>query len=79
MLKCEPTAILVGEDAGEAPLSKAIQPFFTTKGPGLDFAVLYGRGQLFLCAVYVGVSVLCSISALFAGMLLFRRLLSPII
>jgi len=31
---------------------------------------------LLLCMVYVGVSVICSIGALFAGMLLFRRLLS---
>ena len=50
--------------------------FTTFSSFSLDFAVLYERGQLFLCAVYVGVSVVCSIGALFAGMLLFRRLLS---
>lgn len=49
--------------------------FTTFSTFSLDFAVLYERGQLFLCAVYVGVSVVCSISALFAGMLIFRRLL----
>jgi CrcB protein len=50
--------------------------FTTFSSFSLDFAVLYERGQLLLCTVYVGVSVVCSIGALFAGMLLFRRLLS---
>jgi CrcB protein len=50
--------------------------FTTFSSFSLDFAVLYERGQLLLCMVYVGVSVVCSIGALFAGMLLFRRLLS---
>lgn len=49
--------------------------FTTFSTFSLDFAVLYERGQLFLCAVYLGVSVVCSIGALFAGMLIFRRLL----
>ena len=53
--------------------------FTTFSSFSLDFAVLYERGQLLLCTVYVGVSVVCSIGALFAGMLLFRRLLSATI
>jgi CrcB protein len=53
--------------------------FTTFSTFSLDVAVLYERGQLFLCAVYVSVSVVCSIGAIFAGLLLFRRLLSPAI
>lgn len=53
--------------------------FTTFSSFSLDFAVLYERGQLLLCTVYVGVSVVCSIGALFAGMFLFRRLLSATI
>jgi CrcB protein len=49
--------------------------FTTFSSFSLDFAVLYERGQLLLCTLYLGVSVVCSIGALFAGMLLFRRLL----
>lgn len=51
--------------------------FTTFSTFSLDFAVLYERGRLLLCAFYVGVSVICSVGGLFLGMWLFRRLLAP--
>ena len=51
--------------------------FTTFSTFSLDVAVLYERGRLFLCALYIGASVLCSIGALFLGMWVFRRLLAP--
>ena len=51
--------------------------FTTFSTFSLDFVVLYERGRLLLCALYVGASVVCSIGALFFGMWVFRRLLAP--
>jgi CrcB protein len=51
--------------------------FTTFSSFSLDFAVLYERGRLVLCALYVGLSVTCSIGAIFLGMWLLRRLLTP--
>ena len=51
--------------------------FTTFSAFSLDVAVLYERGQMFLCALYVALSVTCSIAALFFGMWLFRQLLAP--
>ncbi len=51
--------------------------FTTFSTFSLDVAVLYERGRLFLCALYIGASVFCSIGALFLGMWVFRRLLAP--
>lgn len=51
--------------------------FTTFSAFSLDVVVLYERGRLLLCALYIGVSVIGSIGALFAGMWLFRRLLAP--
>ena len=51
--------------------------FTTFSTFSLDFVVLYERGRLFLCAFYVGVSVVGSVGALFLGMWVFRRLLAP--
>ncbi len=51
--------------------------FTTFSTFSLDFVVLYERGRLLLCALYVGASVVCSVGALFFGMWVFRRLLAP--
>lgn len=53
--------------------------FTTFSTFSLDFVVLYERGRLLLCAVYVVASVALSIGALFAGMWVFRRLLAPVL
>ncbi len=53
--------------------------FTTFSTFSLDFVALYERGRLLLCGLYVAISVVCSIGALFSGMLLFRRLLGPAI
>ena len=53
--------------------------FTTFSTFSLDFVVLYERGRLLLCALYVGASVVCSVGALFMGMWLFRRLLGPVL
>jgi CrcB protein len=76
------TMALVWSASSEMRLFMAVGflgAFTTFSTFSLDFAVLYERGQFFLCAVYVSVSVACSIGAIFTGMLLFRRLLSPAI
>lgn len=49
--------------------------FTTFSTFSLDFIVLYERGQMLRSALYVSVSVVGSICALLAGMLLLRRLL----
>jgi CrcB protein len=43
----------------------------------LDFAVLYERRAFGLCALYTIASFVLSVSALFAGLHLMRRLLPP--
>ncbi len=48
--------------------------FTTFSTFSLDVAVLYERSALFLASVYILVSVVCSIGALFLGMLLVRRI-----
>lgn len=53
--------------------------FTTFSTFSLDFVVLYERGRLLLCALYVGVSVIASIGALFLGMWVLRRALAPVI
>jgi CrcB protein len=51
--------------------------FTTFSAFSLDFATLYERGRLDLCALYVSVSVVLSICALFLGMHATRALLIP--
>ena len=51
--------------------------FTTFSAFSLDFAVLYERGKWTLSAVYVSASVILSVSALFAGLHVMRRLLPP--
>ena len=73
---------LVWSASNEARLFLAVGflgAFTTFSTFSLDFVVLYERGRLLLCALYVGVSVVGSIGALFAGMWLFRRLLAPVL
>lgn len=53
--------------------------FTTFSTFSLDFAVLYERGRFLLCALYVTISMVLSIAALFAGLWLFRRLLAPVV
>lgn len=53
--------------------------FTTFSTFSLDFVVLYERGRLFLCALYVGASVIASIGALFLGMWILRRALAPVL
>jgi fluoride exporter len=53
--------------------------FTTFSTFSLDFVVMYERGRLLLSALYIGASVVCSIGALFFGMWVFRRLLTPAI
>ncbi|GBF26544.1 putative fluoride ion transporter CrcB [bacterium MnTg02] len=51
--------------------------FTTFSTFSLDFAVLYERGRLDLCALYLSLSVLLSIGALFLGLFIVRGLLAP--
>ena len=51
--------------------------FTTFSTFSMDFAVLYERSRFALCALYLSVSVFCSIGALFLGLYLARWLLSP--
>ena len=50
--------------------------FTTFSTFSLDFAFLYERGRLDLCALYTVVSVVCSVGALFAALHLMRWLLA---
>ena len=71
---------LVWSASNEARLFLAVGflgAFTTFSTFSLDFVVLYERGRWLLCALYVGVSMAGSIGALFAGLLLFRRLFGP--
>lgn len=52
--------------------------FTTFSTFSLDVAVLYERGRLGLVAGYVLTSVICSVSALFAGMYLMRHIYAPV-
>ncbi|MFQ5466715.1 MAG: fluoride efflux transporter CrcB [Kiloniellaceae bacterium] len=73
---------LVWSASSEARLFLAVGflgAFTTFSTFSLDFAVLYERGRFLLCAVYVTLSMVLSIAALFAGLWLFRRLLAPVI
>ena len=51
--------------------------FTTFSTFSLDFATLYERGRLDLCALYVSASVVLSIGALFLGMIATRTILIP--
>ncbi|WP_040604101.1 fluoride efflux transporter CrcB [Sagittula stellata] len=48
--------------------------FTTFSAFSLDAVTLYERGQLGIAALYVGASVIVSIAALFAGLLLARSM-----
>ena len=59
-------------------LAVGILGAFTTFSTfSLDVAVLYERGKLTLTAVYMLVSVVLSIGALFSGLYLVRRFVPP--
>ena len=59
-------------------LSTGILGAFTTFSTfSLDFATLYERREFELCALYTIASFVLSVSALFAGLHLMRRLLVP--
>lgn len=51
--------------------------FTTFSTFSLDVGLLYERGRIALIALYVSVSVIGSIGALFLGMYLIRRALAP--
>ncbi len=51
--------------------------FTTFSTFSLDVGLLYERGKIALIALYVSVSVIGSIGALFLGMYLMRRALAP--
>ena len=51
--------------------------FTTFSTFSLDVGLLYERGKIALIALYVSVSVIGSIGALFLGMYLLRRALAP--
>ena len=56
-------------------LATGVLGSFTTFSTfSLDFAVLYERDKFFLCAVYLGASVLFSIIAFFAGLYVLRHI-----
>lgn len=48
--------------------------FTTFSAFSLDFATLYERGRFVLCVLYATASVAVSIGALFAGLLLARKI-----
>jgi len=50
--------------------------FTTFSTFSLDFAMLYERGRLFLAALYLTLSVIGSIGALFMGLALVRRMVT---
>ena len=57
-------------------LATGVLGSFTTFSTfSLDFAALYERGKFLLCALYLGASVMLSIGAFFAAVLLLRHLL----
>ena len=59
-------------------LTTGVLGAFTTFSTfSLDFAVLYERRALALCALYTIASFALSVGALFAGLHLMRRLLAP--
>ena len=43
----------------------------------MDLVVLYERGRIDLCALYMSVSVVLSVGALFLGMIANRDMLMP--
>ena len=51
--------------------------FTTFSTFSLDVAVLYERGRMDLVAVYIMVSVIFSVGALFAGLYVMRRIYAP--
>ena len=51
--------------------------FTTFSAFSLDAVSLYERGQLAVALVYVGASVIVSISALFGGLLVVRTMFTP--
>lgn len=51
--------------------------FTTFSAFSLDVAVLYERGRLDLCALYISVSVVLSVGALFLGMIASRGMFLP--
>ena len=51
--------------------------FTTFSAFSMDFVVLYERGRLDLCALYVSASVVLSIGALFLGMIASRGMFLP--
>ena len=51
--------------------------FTTFSTFSLDVALLYARGKLFLCALYITTSVVLSVGAMFLGLFVMRRLLGP--
>ena len=51
--------------------------FTTFSAFSMDFVVLYERGRLDLCALYVSASVVLSIGALFLGMIASRGIFIP--
>lgn len=56
-------------------LATGVLGSFTTFSTfSLDFALLYQRGAFLLCAVYLSVSVIFSISAFFAGLYMLRHI-----
>ena len=58
-------------------LATGVLGAFTTFSTfALDFAVLYERGKLMLCALYLGASVMLSIGAFFAALYLVRHLVT---
>lgn len=75
--------MLVGYFAFKAGITQHWQLFLTTGILGgyttfstfsLDVALLYGRGELGLAALYVALSVALSVGGLFAGLALVRDL-----
>ncbi|MGF7159074.1 CrcB protein [Rhodoligotrophos appendicifer] len=50
--------------------------FTTFSAFALDTSILYERGDFLLCGLYVGLSVVVSIAAVFAGLAIARAVLS---
>ena len=69
-------AALAWSVPGEVRLFLAVGVLGAFTTFSLDFAFLYERGRLDLCALYTVVSVVCSVGALFAALHLMRWLLA---
>ncbi|HJO73443.1 MAG: fluoride efflux transporter CrcB [Rhodospirillales bacterium] len=54
-----------------------LSAFTTFSAFSMDFALLYERGRLDLCALYATVSVALSVGALFFGMIASRSVFMP--